>query len=235
MTNPILAEILRGAAVESLHRGAYAIVNAQAQVLLQQGDIKRPIFPRSSVKAFQCVPLIESGAADHFNFVDEDIALACSSHNGEVEHVRVAKSMLEKVGVGEDAYECGAQWPSRMDDKSALIKDGQSPRAIHNNCSGKHAGMLAFAKYSGFDLSGYVTLEHPVQQAVAAAFERYCGTNLSVTPRGLDGCSVPTWAVPLESLATGFAKLFSAGNTTGKRIARAAQYPPIPDCRNRQV
>ncbi len=225
--NPILAEILRGHAVESFHRGAFAISNAQGKIIQQQGDISRAIFPRSAIKAFQCVPLIESGAADYFDFDDEDIALACSSHNGEAEHLRVASSMLAKAGIDEAAYECGSQWPERMDDKSALIKAAQLPRAIHNNCSGKHAGMLAFAKHKGVPFADYVKRDHPVQQAVAKALDHYCKINTENAPCGIDGCSVPTWAMPLENLAQGFAKLFAQGNATGQRIAKAARAHPF--------
>jgi L-asparaginase II len=226
-SNPILAEILRGKTVESVHRGAFAISDASGKLSHQNGDILRPIFPRSAIKAFQCVPLIESGAADRFGFDDEDIALACSSHNGEAEHVRVAASMLAKAGIDEAAYECGSQWPDRMDDKAALIKSAQGPRAIHNNCSGKHAGMLALAKHLGAPLQDYVKREHPVQQAVAAALDTYCNADTANAPCGIDGCSVPTWAMPLQNLASGFARLFATNNPTGTRMAQAARAHPF--------
>jgi L-asparaginase II len=225
--NPILAEITRGQTVESVHRGAFAIANAQGEILLHQGDIAHPIFPRSSVKAFQCVPLIESGAADRFGFNDQDIALACSSHNGEAEHVRVAASMLVKVGIEESAYECGSQWPDRMTDKFELIKADEGPRAIHNNCSGKHAGMLALAKHLGAPMHDYVKREHPVQQAVAAALDFYCEVETANAAWGMDGCSVPTWAMPLKKLAIGFAKLLASNNPTGIRIVRAVRNNPF--------
>jgi L-asparaginase II len=224
--NPVLAEILRGATAESFHRGAFAVSNTAGDIILQQGDVTRNIFPRSAVKAFQCVPLIESGAADHFGFGDEEIALACSSHSGEAEHVRVATAMLAKASIDEAAYECGSQWPERMVDKTALIKAAASPSAIHNNCSGKHAGMLALAKYLNVPLKDYVKREHPVQQAVAAALDKYCDANTSIAPCGIDGCSVPTWAMPLTNLAQGFAKLFALGNSTGERMAKSARAHP---------
>jgi L-asparaginase II len=225
--NPILAEILRGHTLESFHRGAFAVSNAKGGIFKQQGDITRNIFPRSAVKAFQCVPLIASGAADRFGFVDEDIALACSSHRGEAEHLRVAASMLAKAGIDEAAYECGVHWPERMEDRSRLIKTAASPQAIHNNCSGKHAGMLALAKHLAAPLKDYVKREHPVQQAVAKALDDYCEANTANAPWGIDGCSVPTWAMPLKNLAQGFAKLFAPGNAIGERIANAARAHPF--------
>jgi L-asparaginase II len=225
--NPVIAEILRGTIVESQHRGAFAVVDVQGRVLKSAGDIHKAVFPRSAVKAFQCVPVIQSGAADHFGLTDEEIALCCASHTGEPEHVRVAASILRKAGIDETAYECGTHWPERMDDRVALIKAGEAPRAIHNNCSGKHAGMLLLAKHLGAPLSGYVSVDHPVQKAVAEALDHYCDANTAKAPKGIDGCSVPTWALPLENAARGFAKLFAPGNTVGERIAKAVRNSPF--------
>jgi L-asparaginase II len=225
--NPILAEVTRGNAIESQHRGAYAVCDSTGKVVQSAGDIVRPIFPRSAIKAFQCLPLIESGAADRFGLNDDEIALCCSSHNGEPDHVRVAASILAKAGINENAYECGAHWPERISDKIALGAAGQEPRAIHNNCSGKHAGMLALAKQLNAPLEGYTKLEHPVQQVIAKALDGYCGAKTASAPVGIDGCSVPTWALPLKNLATGFAKLFAADNAAGQRIARAARAHPF--------
>lgn len=225
--NPIVAEILRGQLVESFHRGAFVVANAQGEIIHAQGDVKRNIFPRSAIKAFQCVPVIESGAAGRFGFSDEDIALACSSHSGEAEHVRVAASMLAKAGIDETAYECGSHWPEHLEDKAELIKAEKRPRAIHNNCSGKHAAMLALAKHVGAPLEGYVKREHAVQHAVAKALDHYCHVDTANAPWGIDGCSVPTWALPLTNVAQGFARLFSPGNVTGQRIAKAASAHPF--------
>ncbi len=225
--NPVIAEILRGTTVESQHRGAYAIVDSDGHMIRSAGNIRKPVFPRSAVKAFQCVPVIGSGAADRFGMSDEEIALCCASHIGEVEHVRVASSILRKAGIDEAAYECGIHWPERMDDRVALVKAGEGPRAIHNNCSGKHAGMLALAKHLGAPLSGYVLKDHPVQQAIAQTLDTYCDVDTANAPWGTDGCSVPTWAIPLENAARGFAKLFAPGNSVGERIAKAVQANPF--------
>lgn len=226
-SNPIVAEILRGPTVESVHRGAFVVRNSNGAVLASSGNITKPVFPRSAVKAFQCVPVIESGAADQFGFSDEEIALCCASHNGEAEHVRVASSMLAKAGIDQSAYECGAHWPERIEDKVSLAKADLTPGSIHNNCSGKHAGMLALAKHLGAPLQGYVTKDHAVQRAVAKALDDYCDANTAEAPWGIDGCSVPTWALPLENLAQGFARLFADGNSIGARIANAVRQHPF--------
>jgi L-asparaginase II len=225
--NPILAELTRGGIVESQHRGAFVVSKADGTVVLSDGDITRPTFPRSAVKALQCVPVIESGAADVFGFTDEEIALCCASHAGEGEHVRVAASMLTKIGLADTAYACGAHWPERMADRASLLRQNREPNAIHNNCSGKHAGMLAVARQLGAPLTDYVKPDHPVQQAIAASIDHYCGIVTRDAPIGIDGCSVPTWALPLQNLATGFARLFEGGNPTGQRIARAVRAQPF--------
>lgn len=225
--NPVIAEILRGATVESRHRGHYAVVNGASQTVLSAGEQQKPIFPRSAIKAFQCVPLVESGAADRFGLTDEEIALCCASHDGEADHVRVARSILAKAGNDEAAYECGAHWPSEEHALHTLVREGGQPLAVHNNCSGKHAGMLAYARHMGFDATGYVTPEHPVQKAVADVLARYCGVDMASAPWGIDGCSVPTWAVPLPNLALAFARLAASGNAVGARIIGAVRKHPF--------
>ena len=226
MNNPVIAEVTRGPIVESRHRGAYVVCNMKGETVLAEGDTTTPIYPRSAIKAFQCLPMIESGAADRFGFSDEEIALCCSSHNGEAEHVRVARSMLQKCGVAETAYECGVHWPVYKEASYELVREGVKPQQVHNNCSGKHAGMLALAKQLGVDAHDYVTPDHPVQKAIAVTIERLCEVSLANAPRGVDGCSVPTWGVPLENLALGFAKLCDPENAACQRILNAArQYP----------
>ena len=172
VTNPIIAEVTRGGIVESRHTGAFAVVDGAGKLIKSAGDFAAPIFPRSAIKAFQCVPVIESGAADRFGFTEEEIALACSSHNGEPDHVRVARSMLQKAGENEAHYECGAHWPMNLEAQHDVVRHGSGPLQVHNNCSGKHAGMLALSRQLGADPKDYVKIEHPVQQAVAKAIAR---------------------------------------------------------------
>lgn len=224
MTNPIIAEITRGPMVESRHTGAYVVTDAKGKVVLSGGDIASPIYPRSAIKAFQCLPVIESGAAEHFGLTDEEIALCCASHDGQPDHVRVARSILTKIGIDEVCYECGVQWPSSRAASYQLVREGHEAQQVHNNCSGKHAGMLALAKHLGVDVKNYVKPEHPVQQAIAKTIEKMCDVDLSAAPIGIDGCSVPTWAMPLKNVAMGFARLPSW--PAGERIISAArQYP----------
>lgn len=233
MSNPVIAEVTRGGIVESRHTGAYAIVGEKGRVIASAGDIDTPVFPRSAIKAFQCLPMIESGAADDYGFTAEEIALACASHNGEPDHVRVASSMLAKIGIGEKAYECGAHWPSDKRTANAMIRAGEEPRDIHNNCSGKHAGMLALAKKLGAPFEGYTHVGHPVQRAIARTIGEICDVDADQLPCGIDGCSVPTWAVPLRNLALGFARLLSGEGlgeerkAAARRIVEAVQAHPF--------
>jgi len=226
MSNPVIADVTRGGVVESQHRGYFAVCDAAGKLVASAGNVVTPFFPRSAIKAFQALPLLESGGADRFGLNDEEIALCCSSHNGEPEHVRVARSILAKAGIDEACYECGAHMPSSREATYELVRHNEKPLQVHNNCSGKHAGMLALAKQLGAPLEGYVRFEHPVQQAVADCLARYTGENVKKAPRGIDGCSVPTWALPLQSVALAFARL-GQGDANCQRIIKAATSHPF--------
>lgn len=225
MSNPVLVDVVRGPLVESRHRGSYVISDAKGALVAQVGDIESPVYPRSAIKIFQCLPLIESGGADRFGLSADDICLCCASHNGEEEHVRVVRSILHKADVEEVCLECGAHWPSSREAAYALVREGKSALPVHNNCSGKHAGMLAMAKHLKIDAKGYVSADHPIQRGVAKALGRYCEVDVSRAPMGIDGCSVPTWAMPLKNLAKGFAKL--SGDAAGIRIGEAVRGNPF--------
>lgn len=228
--NPILAEVLRGSAVESLHAGAVAIVDASGAVHTALGDVDRPVFPRSAVKALQALPLVASGAAEHFGFGDEQLAIACASHSGEPEHVATSAGMLARLGLDADALECGTQWPSREPVLRGMLARGEQATALHNNCSGKHAGFVcvacAMALAQGREPAefarGYVAPNHPVMREVGAALQSATGFDLAKAPRGTDGCSIPTYGIPLRALALAFARL-GTGQGLSHEHARAAQ------------
>jgi len=220
--NPVLVEVLRGEVVESRHRGAVAVVDADGGAVLTVGDVARPVFPRSAVKALQALPLLESGAAQRYALSNDEIALACASHNGEIRHAQVAAGMLAKAGLGGDCLECGAHWPMSAEATQALAATGGRPSALHNNCSGKHAGFVCLA-CGGLDAdpAGYVGAAHPVQKAVREALAETTGAPHEAAMAGIDGCSIPTYAVPLSALALGFAR-FGSGQGLGPARARAA-------------
>ena len=220
MNNPILVEVLRGTLVESRHRGAVAVADADGATVLAIGDVTTPIFPRSAVKALQALPLVETGAADAYGFGDEELALACASHSGEAGHVAGVTRMLAKAGLDAAALRCGAHWPMAQSAVAAVARTGE-PSALHNNCSGKHAGFLCVACAKGIDHADYWEPQHPVQREVRAVLEDLTGAALSEDRRAIDGCSVPTWAIPLQNLARGFAK-FGTGQGLAPERARAA-------------
>ena len=221
MRNPVLVEVMRGALVESRHHGAVAVVDSGGRTVLAVGDVVQPVYPRSAVKPIQALPLVESGAANKFGFSDKELALACASHGGEPAHVEVASRMLARAGLDGGALECGAHWPSHQVSAQALTRTGGAPSALHNNCSGKHASFLCVACAAGVDHRGYVAASHAVQREVRATLESLTGVGLAEDQCGIDGCSIPTFAVPLSSLAHAFAR-FGTGDGLGEARAKAA-------------
>lgn len=231
-SNPVLVQAWRGGIVESAHRGAYAVVDAAGTLHSALGDIDRPIFPRSAVKVLQALPLVASGAAAALALTDEELALACASHGGEPAHAQTAAGMLAKAGVDVTALECGAHWPYQEGASRDLARSGQAPSALHNNCSGKHAGFVCLAcalmggAGAGPDLRrfvrGYVGPTHPVMREVTAALQAATGCDLASAPVGTDGCSIPTFAIPLRALALAFARV-ATGQGLSPDHARAAR------------
>jgi L-asparaginase II len=220
MTNPVLVEVMRGSIVESRHRGAVAVADAEGRDVLALGDVTIPVFPRSAIKALQALPLVEQGAAARYGFGDQELALACASHSGEPAHVAGVERMLAKAGLSPSALRCGAHFPISQAAAAEVARAG-APSALHNNCSGKHAGFLCFACALGVDAAEYFRPEHPVQRQVRAVLEDFTGAVLGQEVCAIDGCSVPTWAVPLKNLALGFAK-FGTGHGLVPERARAA-------------
>src|SRR5438105_5010018 len=226
--NPVLVEVWRGDTVESEHSGSMAVVDADGAVAIAIGDIDRPVFPRSAVKALQALPLVESDAADRLQLTDDELAIACASHNGEAAHVRTAQGLLAKAGVDVDVLECGTHWPYLERWAREMAARGERPSALNNNCSGKHAGFVCLAcslmgwKDSGIDLrqyvKGYVKPEHPVMREVSEALHSATGFDLSRAPRGTDRCSIPTYGIPLRHLALAFARF---GTGVGLRAGQA--------------
>lgn len=221
MENPITVEVTRGQLVESRHRGIAVVVDAEGRIVFSAGDVDSGVFPRSACKAMQALPLVESGAADAYGFGDRELALACSSHSGEPEHVATAAAMLKAAGLDESVLECGAHWSSHQ---SVLIDQARmldKPTALHNNCSGKHSSFVCTCSHTGEEPRGYAGFDHPLQQAIRAIMADLTGAVLSRDNCGTDGCSIPTYAVPLTGLARGFGKLVTGKGLEPLRAAAA--------------
>jgi L-asparaginase II len=221
MNDPVLVEVLRGDIVESRHHGAVIVLDADGGVVFSLGDVDRPIFPRSAVKALQALPLLETGAADRYDLSDAELALACSSHMGEPMHAETAASMLAKAGRNVDCLECGAHWPMNPRIARELAHEGLRPSALHNNCSGKHSGFVCVACADDIDPAGYIQAGHPVQEIVRATMVEMTGAAHEASLRGTDGCSIPTYAIPLKAMARAFAR-FGSGVGLGPERAKAA-------------
>jgi L-asparaginase II len=233
MGNPVLVEVFRGETAESRHRGAVAVTDSDGKVVFSLGDIERPAFPRSAIKAIQALPLVESGAADAFGFGDEELAMACASHSGEQLHVAKAGEMLSRAGLDSTALECGSHWPFEQSVLIDLAKSGQSPTPLHNNCSGKHAGFLCTCRHLGIETRGYSALGSPEQDMVRDAMESVTGAAHRLDHCGTDGCSIPTYAIPLRNLAHGFARMATGTGLepqrakAAKRLLNAAMAAPF--------
>jgi L-asparaginase II len=202
-----LVEVWRGPIVESRHRGHLVAVDGAGQIIAALGSPETVTYVRSSGKPFQTIPLIVSGAADHFGFSDQEIAIACGSHSGEPVHVATVQSMLRKAGVDQSALRCGVHEPFSTDVARELARNGQPPSVLQNNCSGKHAGMLALARHVGAPTESYDDWRNPVQQAIAKTVSEFSDTPVDAMAIGVDGCGVPVFGVPVRAMALMYARL----------------------------
>jgi L-asparaginase II len=231
LANPVLVEITRGELVESIHRGSIAIADADGRIAFALGDIETPVYPRSSLKPIQALPLLESGAAEAFGLSDEEVALACASHSGEPMHTTRVTAWLERIGCTADDLACGAH-PVRYEPVwEAMVKRGEAPTRVHNNCSGKHTGFLTVARHWDIATAGYEKHDHPVQRAVAKALGELSGI-AGELPWGVDGCAAPNFALSLAGFARALAKLAAPHAlpapraNAAKRIVRAMTTHP---------
>ena len=205
-TTPLAVEVWRGERVESRHRVRLCVADPRGGVVLARGDVEEPVYPRSAVKPFQALALVESGAADAFAVGPAELALACASHGGEPDHVAQVEAWLARLGLGEADLACGAHPPLHAPSAAALVRAGIAPRRTHNNCSGKHTGMLAAALRLAAPTRGYAEPGHPVQRHVAAAIAAVAGVERLPEP-GIDGCCLPNHPLPLRGLARAAAVL----------------------------
>lgn len=201
----LLVEVTRGDTVESRHFGS-AVIADESGVRWSVGEPDACIFPRSALKPIQALPLLESGAADGFKLGDEELALACGSHNGEAVHVSKIAAWIERIGLGARSLACGAHWPMLDEAARALAAQREAPSELHNNCSGKHAGFLTTALHLGEELSGYEKREHPVQVRWLSALAELADVEVDRCPCGVDGCSIPSQSLPLGRLALAYAR-----------------------------
>lgn len=209
MSPPILANVTRGETIESVHRGHLIVLDGSGEQVLSLGSPETVTFLRSSCKALQAIPCITSGAADAFEFSEEEVAIACSSHSGEARHVRIVQLMLERAGLNEAHLRCGTHLPFNEKEAERMQRTGEYPTQLHNNCSGKHAAMLAFAKHIEADLATYDSPDNPVQVAILETIALFSEVPLSEIKIGIDGCAAPNFAMPVSAMARSFLNLIA--------------------------
>jgi L-asparaginase II len=230
-TNVPLATIYRGGRVEGIHHGAVAVTDADGRILFAVNDPDYPSYPRSSVKMIQALPVLLSGAADRFGFTESELAICVASHTGAHYHLDAVHSILEKTGLKEADLGCGAHDPEDRAELGQLICSNHKPTQIHNNCSGKHAGMLAACLAKGWPLAGYLELDHPLQQWIRNLMAEYAGMDPEQFAIGIDGCSLPTFYMPIAAMSTIVARFTAKafnGDMAAQRIFRAvADHPQM--------
>jgi L-asparaginase II len=202
-----LIEVIRGGRVESVHLGAIALVDTSAAVRWSAGDPQVVTFPRSSFKPLQLLALVERGGVERFGLEPDELAVMAGSHGGEPIHEERVQRILAKIDAPPDALLCGVQTPLNAGAAAQLRKSGTKPSVLHNNCSGKHAGMLALARLLGAPLEDYINPEHPAQRVIRATIQNVLALAPDELHVGIDGCSAPAFAVPLDKMARGFALL----------------------------
>ncbi len=220
---PLGIECTRGPAVESRHQVDVAVVDPAGRLVQGWGETETVVYPRSAIKSVQILPLIESGVAERSSVTDEEIAIACSSHNGQPAHLAVVRAWLARVGLGEEDLECGAHLPYHLPSAHDCVRDGDSGRAVHNMCSGKHAAFLVTARALGEPTKGYIERDHPVQRRVASAIAAMSGHDLERAPWAIDGCSIPTIGLPLSALARAAARIADPSALADERRAAVAR------------
>ncbi|MEX1024475.1 MAG: asparaginase [Planctomycetota bacterium] len=217
--NPILVRAWRGDAVESIHRGSWALVEADGSLVEGVGVLEAAHFARSAVKSLQALPLFETGAAEHFAIDEREVALALASHSGEACHTSVVRGLLDRLGLGPEALRCGVQPPLDRATRAALADSGDEPTQLHNNCSGKHAGFLAVARHLGADVERYLEPDSPGQTLTRAAIAALSGAAPNTLVAAIDGCSAPTYRLTLPALATAFARVANPEGLSADRRA----------------
>jgi L-asparaginase II len=205
--NPVIVNVFRNQWLESRHRGAAVAVGPDGDVVFQLGDVEALVFPRSSLKPFQAIPLVESGAAAHFAMSDQELALACASHNAEPVHQRVLSQWMQRVNLEPEHLACGPSLPLDSETAHQHLRDGgEAARQLHN-CSGKHTGMLTLARYLDQPIEGYDAVDHATQQRWISVLSEFSDTDIAQQPWDRDGCGLPAFALPLRALALAYSRL----------------------------
>lgn len=202
-----LVEVTRGGIVESLHRGVIAVVSSEGEVINELGDINLQTFMRSATKPLQAVAVLETGIAEEFKLDLKDIALILSSHSGEIEHVEALKEIMRKIGIDEDSLKCGVHQPLNKEAAKELASAGEAPTKLHCNCAGKHMGQIAASKIKGLSIDDYYEMNHGIQALIRDVLSKFSGVHIGEIIKGVDGCGIPVYGMPLKNMALAYANL----------------------------
>ncbi len=203
----IVIKVFRTGMIESIHEGFIAVVDGEGNPKAGFGNVYYETFLRSSAKPFQVYPLLFKKGVEKFGFTAEEIAVMCSSHTGQAKHVELVRSILRKIGLDESYLQCGIHTPMYTPEAEKILKEGREYEPVHNNCSGKHAGMLAQTVLYSTDSATYLSLENPVQQYILNSISLFSDEPAEQLPAGIDGCSAPIYLMPLHKMALMFARL----------------------------
>ncbi|WP_099159745.1 asparaginase [Virgibacillus ndiopensis] len=226
-TKPI--QVFRGKYVESAHDVHIAVVTAKGDLLAYYGDPNRMTFARSSMKPFQAIPIVESGALEEFNLTEKELSLFCASHSGEAYHRKTVEEVLGKIRLEENHLQCGTHIPRDIDSYNKLIKEGKELTPLYSNCSGKHSGMLTGCVKQNMDVDTYRELSHPYQQQIIEAIADVCEFEKDKIKTSVDGCGVPVHQIPLHQLALAFGRLASPDEWENGNSKRRESLKQISD------
>jgi L-asparaginase II len=226
VSSPLRIEVTRADLAESTHYVAACAIDLDGRVLYEAGDIEAPVYLRSAAKPFIAGAIVEAGTAQRFGFAPREVAVIAASHSGEPIHVEAVSSILEKIGLDASALQCGVHWPYDENAADALRREGREPTVLHNNCSGKHAGILALCKLLGADTATYLSATNPAQRYILDFCARVCDDDAATWPIGTDGCGIPVYATSLRHAATSFARL---ATLRGVRSSDAAALGTVRD------
>lgn len=205
-----IAEVMRGSAVESLHFGAVVVADADGAPVAVAGDPDLVTYPRSSLKPFQALPLVESGAADAYDLTPQLLALACASHRAEPFQVELVREWLTRLELEPDALACGPSYPRGSDDRDRLVWGGVPASRVFHNCSGKHSGLLTYCRHRSLPTAGYERSDHPAQGVLRDIFAEMAGRDFDPARMGIDGCNLPAPTFSLREMAGALARFASA-------------------------
>lgn len=202
-----LVEEYRGGVLENVHYGAICVVDEKGSAVHKAGNPEHITFLRSAAKPFQAIPAMKRRIPDVYGLTGQEAALFAASHRGEAFHIEALESMYRKIGISEDILRCGASYPLNEDARAERYRAHEPKRRIFHNCSGKHAGLIALSKHMGWDMRTYYEPDHPVQREILETVAYFAEVPKEKIPRGIDGCGLPIFALPLRKIALSYLKL----------------------------